>query len=125
MAREPLTVYVVDDDDAVLRALGRLLSSAGLHAKLFASIPALLAVQHPAPRSCVVAEVGLSGAGEPNLAELLRDRGWTLPVIFLTGANEGGFRAEARRAGAAAFFHKPIDDQALIDAIEWAAGNGA
>ena len=123
MIKECLTVYIVDDDPSVLRALGRLLRSAGLHAELFASIPALLEVQQPPPRSCVVADVRLSD--QLDLPALLLDRGWALPVIFLTGEDEAGVRAAAKRAGAAALFHKPVDDQALIDAIEWAAGNGA
>ena len=125
MIQEKLTIYVVDDDASGLEAMGRLLRSAGLQAKLFRSISSLLAVRHPASRSCILADARLAVTLAPDLPELLRRRGWSPPVIFLTGEDALGFRAAAKRAGAAGFFHKPVDDQALIDAIEWAAMNGA
>jgi CheY-like chemotaxis protein len=41
-------------------------------------------------------------------------------VIFLTAYDTDTNRQAAHRAGAAAFFRKPVDGEALVDAITWA-----
>jgi FixJ family two-component response regulator len=56
-----------------------------------------------------------------ELPALLAKQGIRIPVIFVTAYDTDENRAEARRVGAAAFFHKPIDGQALLDAVTWAA----
>jgi len=55
-----------------------------------------------------------------ELQEVLLARGSQLPVIFITGFDSPETRDQARKAGAAGYFRKPIDDQALLDSIQWA-----
>jgi FixJ family two-component response regulator len=60
---------------------------------------------------------GLSGL---ELQQQLADRGNKMPVIFLTAFDSNENRQQAKQAGAAGYFRKPVDDQALLDTIQWA-----
>lgn len=114
------TVYVVDDDPSVRGALARLLRSAGLETREFGSGDELLDAGVDAYRACVVAEsVMPSGAGIA-LPRRLAETGRAIPVILLSAEANGKGRAAARSAGAFSFFRKPVDGEALIDAVEWA-----
>ncbi len=116
----PATVYIVDDDESVRRALSRLIRAAGLHPEVFANVEEFVALETLAEHACVVADVRMHGTGGLVLPELLAQRDARLPVIFVTAQDTDATRAEAKRVGAAGYFRKPVDDQALIDAIRWA-----
>ena len=58
-----------------------------------------------------------------GLPQALAERGERIPVILISASDADDTRASARRNGAAAFLRKPVDDQALVDAIEWVLGN--
>jgi FixJ family two-component response regulator len=120
MNRSPTTAYIVDDDPSVRRALERLLAACGIRAEGFGSVEALLEEPVYAANACVIADVRLPGRDGLDLPRLLAERDIPMPVIFVTAQDTQEARAAAKRAGAAAFFHKPVDDQALLDAIEWA-----
>ena len=111
------SVAIVDDDFSLLRALGRLLRSAGFAVKIFGSAEEFLASDQSVPPRCLVVDVRLSGMGGFELHEQLR--GWTPPppVIFITAHDDVATRERARRAGAVHYLRKPFDDAALIDAI--------
>ena len=64
----------------------------------------------------------MPGGNALELPELLARSGRKLPVIYTTAHDTDEMREMAQRAGAAAFFRKPVDDQALLDAITWAVG---
>ena len=117
-------VYIIDDDESVSRALNRLLRSAGFDTRTFATVKAFTDSEFESADGCVLADVRMPGGSGLDLPERLHRLGRELPVIFLTAQDTETTRAAARRAGAAGFFHKPVDDQALIDAIEWALVNG-
>jgi FixJ family two-component response regulator len=122
---EPAVVYLVDDDAPVRRALSRLLRSAGVETREFGSGDEFMNSGIDARQSCIVAESRmLSGAGI-DLPRRLRESGRDIPVILLTADTNGRCRAAARSAGAFLFFRKPVDGQALIDAVEWALGDNA
>ena len=48
------------------------------------------------------------------------EQGIRIPVIVISASDDAQVREQARELGAVAFFRKPIDDQALLDAISWA-----
>lgn len=110
------TVYLIDDDKSVRKGMGRLLRVAGYDVHVFSSAEGFLAVSHD-PDACIVLDArmpGLSGIG------LIKTVGLKLPVIFVTGEDSEEVRVRARAFGAAAFFLKPVDGQALINAIDQA-----
>jgi len=117
---QPTTVYVIDDDASVRDALARLLTSAGLRACTFPSADAFLQAGCPAENACVVADVCMQGMSGLQLQHELRKAGSSLRVVFVTAQDREETRAEAVRTGGAAFLVKPVDDQALLDAIQWA-----
>ena len=117
-------VYIIDDDESVRRALGRLLRSADMEPMASASVDEFLALDLRAERSCVVADVRMPGTASLCLPTVLAARGRRMPVIFLTAQDTPQTRADAKVHGGAAFFRKPVDDQALLDTIAWLVANG-
>ncbi len=114
------TVYLVDDDPSVQRALFRLLLTAGFSVTAFGTVDELMAAEVEGENACVVADIRMPGTNGLSLPHLLERRGAHLPVIYVTAQDTEEARAGARRAGAAGYFRKPVDAQALIDAIHWA-----
>ena len=117
-AKQP-TVYVIDDDDSVRRALARLLMSAGLEVRTFDSANAFLQAGCPPQNACVVADVRMEGMSGLELQHELKKAGSPLRFIFVTAQDTQETRTEAIQAGSTAFFLKPVDDQALLDAVQW------
>lgn len=112
-------IYVVDDDDSVRKALGRLLRAAGLNFESFPSGESFLASLGQDARGCVVMDIQMPGLTGHDVQERLRDRRQNIPVIALSAQDDEEARHRARELGAVAFFRKPVDDQALLDAIQW------
>jgi FixJ family two-component response regulator len=116
------TIYIVDDDDSVRRALSRLLRSAGMDCESFPSGEALLDHLPDDARGCLIMDVRMPGLTGHDVQVGLRKRGATLPVIVLSAQDDAETRERARELGAMTFFRKPVDDQALLDAINWLLG---
>ena len=116
-------VCIVDDDASVRRAVTRVLLSAGIDAREFGSVEELMDSDIGPRHACVVADALLPGGKGIDLPRRLHQSGRDLPVILMTVEDNGRVRAAARSAGAVACFRKPVDAQALIDAIEWALGD--
>ena len=113
------TIYIVDDDTSVGPSLARLLRAAGFMPAAFASIDELMATPELDANGCVIADVRMPRRNGLELKQLLAARGSSIPVILLTAEDTEALRAQAKHRGYAALFRKPVDDQALIDAIEW------
>ena len=113
------TVYIVDDDDSVRTALARLIRSANMQVHSFACVDEFIKSDKPDEQSCVIADIRMPGTGGLDLPKLLAARGHKYPVIFLSAQDTEQTRVAAKRAGGAGFFRKPVDAQALLDAIEW------
>ena len=114
------TVFVVDDDLSARRALTRLLRTAGHDVYDFASAQDFLAALGTDAFGCVVLDVTMPGMSGEELVVELNARGVRLPVIVVTADDDAETRSKAQRMKAAAFFRKPVDGTALLDAVEWA-----
>ena len=112
-------IYIIDDDDSVRRAMNRLIRSAGMKARTFASAEELLAFEDINQNACMIVDIMLQGMSGLELCTELQSRGYSLPVIFITGFDSPKTRHKAKMVGAAGYFRKPVDDQALLDSIEW------
>jgi FixJ family two-component response regulator len=115
-------IYLIDDDESVRRALQRFLRSAGLDVKAFSSAKEFLESGNFGERACIVLDIQMRGLTGFELQEQLASRGISIPVITVSAFDDRETRERARKLGAAAFFRKPVDGQALIDAIHWAMG---
>jgi len=110
-------VHIVDDDDAIRRALSMLARSAGYDARVYASAEAALEALRPDSSGCVVTDVRMPGMSGLDLQTALRTGGVALPVIVITGHGDVPMAVRALKQGAADFIEKPFDDAAFLDAI--------
>ena len=113
-------VYIIDDDVSVRTALERLLISAGIRARTFSGAREFLKAGVPTGPACIITDVKMQGMSGLELHRKLAAEGARVSFIFVTAYDTPAARREAREAGAIAYFRKPVDDQALIDAIQWA-----
>jgi len=111
------TVFLVDDDPSVLRAIGRLVRSAGWNIATFNSARAFLAQQEPTVPGCLVLDVAMPGFDGLELQQALTRVGNCLPIIFLTGHGNIPMSVRAMKSGAADFLSKPCPDEELLAAI--------
>ncbi|WP_438011137.1 response regulator [Sorangium sp. So ce321] len=117
MAETAPTVFVVDDDPSVLRALERLLRAAGHAVEAYAS-PGAFLERAPSERpGCAVIDLRMPGLDGIELQEQLSRRGCPLPIVFLTGHGDVPSSVRAMKAGAIDFLTKPCDDTDLLAAV--------
>jgi FixJ family two-component response regulator len=119
------TVFVVDDDTAIRVGLERLLRSAGYTTQSFPSAQAFLAGASPDAEACLILDVNMPGLNGLELQEALATRGWTIPIVFLTGAADIPASVRAIKRGAVDFLTKPVEEAVLFEAIGQALARGA
>lgn len=119
MNSEP-TVFLVDDDASVLRAVGRLVRAAGLQVATFGSAQAFLERYDPVAPGCLVLDLAMPGADGLELQQTLARTGDCLPIIFLTAHGDIPMSVRAMKSGAMDFLVKPCGDEALLAAIKQA-----
>jgi FixJ family two-component response regulator len=127
MEASPATVYLVDDDPAVLKALARLLRGQGWSTTAYASAEAFLAALTPeaAGPAALVLDVGLPGLDGLELQRRLGSRVEAMPVVFLTGRGDIPMSVKAMKAGAVNFLTKPVSGEVLIAAVREALAGAA
>jgi FixJ family two-component response regulator len=113
----PPTVFVVDDDAAVLKAVSRLLRAKGFEVKTFESAEALLSHWTSQMPGCLVLDVALPGLDGLGLQQLLGEAANGLGIVFLTGQGDIPMSVQALKAGAVDFLTKPVKAEALIAAV--------
>lgn len=114
---KPATVFVVDDDAAVRESMKLLLSAAGLEVRAFDGAAAVLPLEPPVCRGCIIVDVRMPGMDGLRLAQELSQRGWVLPVIFLTGHGDIPMSVRAIKAGAVDFLTKPVSRAVLLESV--------
>jgi FixJ family two-component response regulator len=112
------TVFLVDDDLAVLKALERLLQSAGYPTKAYSSAKTFLDEHDGSIPGCVVLDLALPEFDGLDVQEALTRKNINRPVIFLTGKATVPNSVQAMKAGAVDFLTKPIDSSELLSAIK-------
>jgi FixJ family two-component response regulator len=113
-------IYLVEDDESVRRAMKRLILSMGMEIQTFSSGKIFFESTYRSHNACLICDVKMPGMGGMEIQKNLIRIGSKLPVIFITGFDTDQTRDEAKKVGAAGYFRKPVDDQALLDSIHWA-----
>jgi two-component system response regulator FixJ len=113
-----VVVHVVDDDEAARQSLAFLLRTAHLEVKTYDSAATFLS--NPPATGCVITDVRMPEISGIDLLRRLRERQSVLPVIVITGHGDVPLAVEAMKLGAADFFEKPFDDDALLAAVRTA-----
>ena len=111
------TVFVVDDDAAIRKAVSRLLHSAGIAVAAFASPREFLAQYDPNTPGCLVLDIAMPGFDGLQLQTTLGEKGSIIPIIFLTGHGDVSKSVQAMKHGAFDFLTKPVKDKDLLTAV--------
>ena len=111
------TVWVVDDDKAVLESLQWLMESVGYTVKTFTKAMDFLSTYEPIRIGCLVVDVRMQGMTGLELQESMGKRGIKIPVIFITGHGDVSMAVRAMKAGAMEFLSKPVNNQILLEAV--------
>jgi FixJ family two-component response regulator len=125
MTRAGATVFVIDDEPSVRKALGRLLQSAHFRVGLFASADEFLLQALPDVPACIVLDVDMPGRDGLELQRLLAEKGIDLPIVFLTAHGDIPMTVQAMKGGALDFLAKPVDDKTLLRAVRQAIARHA
>jgi len=112
------TVSIVDDDISVLKAVARLLRSAGFNTAIFSSAQQFLDEHNPNTLGCLVLDVAMPKINGLELQQILTAQNSELPIIFLTGHGDIPMSVRAIKQGAVDFLTKPVNDSDLISAIQ-------
>ena len=118
-------IGIVDDDPALLKALGRLLRSQKLRTTAYASAEAFLANFESADLDCVILDVSMPGMSGLALQEQIHRRRPRLPLLFLSGQGSIPMSVQAMKSGAVDFLTKPVDQAELKTALNRALALGA
>jgi FixJ family two-component response regulator len=116
---DTLLVHIVDDDESVRKGLSRLMRSAGIESRAYESPQRFLAEVHNEGHACILVDITMPHISGLELAAQLQAKGITLPIIAISARDDDETRQLARDLGVRFFLRKPVDDQALIDAISW------
>lgn len=115
-----ITVFVVDDDQAVRDSLALLVQSVGLEVETFAGAQDFLDAYRPERRGCLITDIRMPGMSGLDLQERLSADRYHIPVIVLTGFGDVPAAVRALKGGAIDFVEKPFNPQALLDLVHQA-----
>jgi FixJ family two-component response regulator len=117
---EAPVVFVIDDDAGMRASIQGLLKSVGLRSEAFGTPQEFLRGKRPDGPSCLVLDVRLPGINGLEFQRDLADKGFRIPIIFITGHGDIPMSVKAMKSGAVEFLTKPFRDQDLLDAINQA-----
>jgi len=117
MPAEPETICVLDDDTSVLKAIGRLLCSAGLKIMAFNEPPLFLQYAETHGISLAIIDIWMPEVNGVEVQRRLLNVAPNTPVIMMTGRDEPALRSVALAQGAAAYLAKPFEGEILLASI--------
>jgi two-component system response regulator FixJ len=119
------TVFVIDDDALLRKALGLVLQLEGFSVEIFATARAFLDACQPDWHGCVILDIGMPDMDGLDLQQALSARGVRLPIIFLTGQGDIPKVVKAVKGGALAFLEKPASDAEILECVRAAMAQEA
>jgi FixJ family two-component response regulator len=111
------TVFVIDDDPSVRRALERQLRTAGFRVETFESAQDYVARAPRAGIACIVTDVRMPGMSGLALQDSLAQAGGALPMVFITGHGDIPTTVRAMKGGAVNFLPKPFAEREILAAV--------
>ena len=113
-------VHLVDDEPCARKLLANLLTSVGMQVKAYSSATEFLEDFDPNAIGCLVLDLFMPNISGLDLLEILRERGDTIPTIFVTGHGDVATAVKAMKAGAFDYLEKPFGHQELLDRVNQA-----
>jgi len=117
-------VFVIDGDASARIGLKRLLIAAGHEVKVYSSTKEFLSSVDSRVSGCLVLDAGVSELSCQELIAEFIEREIKLSVIVISAEFDPETKKIAKEVKAVGFFRKPVDGQALIDAVDWALRSG-
>ena len=117
MSTVSVLIAVVDNEESVRRALGRLIRSAGFSIETFSSGADFLGSIHQRRPDCVVLDIRMPHLDGFEIQQALTKANDPMPVIVVTGDDSAEARTRAFQCGAKAYLRKPVDEAILLAAI--------
>ncbi len=117
MSADKRKIYIVDDDESVLRALKLLLVSYDFQVETFSSAEEFFSTVPNNTLECLILDVHMPGLEGWEAQQRLFKSGSKRPVIIISADKNGGLREQALEAGAIGFLQKPFNDKELVDLI--------
>ena len=111
------SIYIVDDDVSVCRAISLLLKSHGFNVQTFTHPADFLACKHPKVPSCLVLDIQLPDINGFALQDAMAARQLAIPIVFITGHGDIPMSVKGMKAGAIDFLPKPFTKKKLLDAV--------
>ena len=111
-------IHLVDDDAAVRSALSLLISTVGLRVQAWAQPQVFLSDFDRDSIGAIVLDVRMPGVSGLTVLQQLIAQGVDQPVIMLTGHGTVDMCRRAFKTGAAEFLEKPVNDDALLEALQ-------
>jgi FixJ family two-component response regulator len=111
------TAFLVDDDPGVLKALERIMRTAGYESRAYSSSGEFLREHDPSIPGCAILDLTMPGLDGLALQRRLAEADSQRPIIFLTGNGDIPASVRAMKAGAVDFLMKPVNRDALLAAI--------
>src|SRR5262245_54638286 len=111
------TVFLVDDDAGVIKALSRLMSLKGYHVRAYTSPQQFLTKHDATVPGCAILDVSMPGLNGLELQQALTAGGSHRPVIFITGKGDIPTSVRAMKEGAIDFLTKPVSNRDLLMAV--------
>jgi FixJ family two-component response regulator len=116
-------IWLLDDDVSMLKALGRLMNSAGFIVEKFNHPAAFLARLEHAPCRVAILDVWMPDMNGLEVQACLRRDSPETQIIFISGRDDPPVRHTALDAGALAFLAKPFDDEFMLQLVRKAAAS--
>jgi FixJ family two-component response regulator len=111
------TTFLVDDDPGVLKALTRMMRTAGYESRGYSSARDFLREHDPSVPGCAIFDLTMPDLDGLELQQHLANQSVDRPIIFLTGNGDIPTSVRAIRAGAVDFLTKPVRRDQLLTAI--------
>ena len=118
-------VYVIDDDDAVRESMRAVLESFEIDVSDYCSAGDFLERVGAPTNGCMLLDLHMPGMSGLELLEVMRQRGWDLPVIAMTGRGDDLLKERVLRAGVVVLLDKPVDESTLTHALDRAFARSA
>jgi len=115
---QDVTVFLVDDDPSVQKALTRLIASKGYTIECFSSANEFLNRNHFDGSACLILDIQMPGLDGLQLQEELTLAGYSIPIIFITAHGTIPMSVQAMKGGAVDFLTKPFTGKQLLSAID-------
>src|SRR6202158_35205 len=109
--------YVVDDERRVREGLSTLLRANGRNVQAFESCREFLDTARQDVVACLIVDMRMPGMSGLEVQKLV-SRDSQIPVIFITGRGDVPSTVLAMKGGAVDFLTKPVDEDALMRAVD-------